>query len=121
MTASLLLDEHYSDEIAAKLFEQGHDVISVVALRSLRGESDQVVFEWAADQRRRIVTENIKDFRPLLLRAIAAGAPTAPLLLVPPRRFPRGRGDRESVITSALLNWVTRPDVEERPIEDWLT
>ena len=120
MRAKLLLDEHYSDEIAANLFERGHDALAVVALRELRGENDSVIFSWAAKRKYRIVTENIKDFRPLLLQAISADAPTAALLLVPPRRFPRGRGDREAVITSALLRWLAQPDVALRPVEDWL-
>jgi len=120
MTVGLLLDEHYSEMIAAALREQGDDVVAVVSDPDLRGASDAEVFRFAAGQGRRIVTENIKDFRPLLLKAAASGTDAAPLLLVPPRRFPRGRGDRTAAIVVALHAWLTRPDVAERPVEDWL-
>ncbi len=121
MTARLLLDEHYSEEIAAALRALGHDVVAVVSEPDLRAASDAAVFRWAAESSRRIVTENIKDFRPLLMRTVAHGDPAAAtLLLVPPRRFPRGRGDRSAAIVSALHRWLTRSDVDERPDEDWL-
>lgn len=121
MTARLLLDEHYSEAIAAALRDQGHDVLSAVADIELRGVTDPELFHYAAGARRRIVTENIKDFRPLLLQAVDGAGPAAPLLLVAPRRFPRGRGDRTAKIIAALSAWLGRPDVERRPAEDWLT
>ncbi len=121
MTNRLLLDEHYSEEIAAQLRGRGHDVVAAVSDPDLRGASDPEVFRWSAHVGRRIVTENVKDSRPLLLRGTAAGEPTAPLLLVPPRRFPRGRGSRAASILTALDDWLVRPDVDERPVEDWLT
>jgi predicted nuclease of predicted toxin-antitoxin system len=120
MTARLLLDEHYAEDIAAALRSTGHDVVATVSDAELRGTSDPELFHHAAEKDRRIVTENIKDFRPLLLQAIATGSPTAPLLLVPPRRFPRGRGDRTAVIVTALRAWLDHPDAPRRPVEDWL-
>lgn len=121
MTVRLLLDEHYSEQIAAALRDLGHDVIAAVSDPELRGSSDTEVFLDAAATGRRIVTENIKDFRPLLLQAVAAAGPTAVLLLVPPQRFPRGRGDRTAVIVIALRTLLDRPDVRQRALEDWLS
>lgn len=121
MTVRLLLDEHYSDDIAEALRRLGDDVAAAVADPELRGASDEELFDHAAADGRRIVTENVKDFRPLLLRAIATGSRPAALLLVPPRRFPRGRGDRTATIVAALHGWLERPDVGRRPLEDWLT
>jgi hypothetical protein len=120
MTARLLLDEHYSENIARALRDAGHDAVAAVADPALRGASDPELFEYAASDERRIVTENIKDFRPLLLHAMATSSSAAPLLLVPPRRFPRGRGDRTAAITAALRDWLERPDAGRRPLEDWL-
>ncbi len=120
MTVQLLLDEHYAEAIAAALRAAGHDVVAPVADAELRGTSDPELFRHAADANRRIVTENVKDFRPLLLNAIATGAPAAALLLVPPRRFPRGRGDRTSAIVTALRTWLEHPDATRRSMEDWL-
>ena len=45
----------------------------------LRAMSDDDVFAWATSQRRWLLTENVKDFRPILLRALQAG--------LPPREF----------------------------------
>lgn len=121
MSTRLLLDEHYAEEIAAALRERGHDVVAVVSDPDLRGASDPTVFRLAAQAGRRIVTENIKDLRPLLLHAATTDAPAATLLLVAPRRFPRGRGDRADAIVEALDGWLTRRDSGERPAEDWLS
>jgi hypothetical protein len=121
MTTRLILDEHYSAAIARALRELGHDVVAAVASDELRGASDPDVYRHATQTDRRIVSENIKDFRPLLLTATAAGTPAAPLLLVPPRRFPRGHGDRNAAIVAAIDAWLKRPDADPRPSEDWLT
>lgn len=118
MTEALLLDEHYSEEIAQALREQDYDVTSVVSSTELRGKSDEEIFKYAAENGRRIVTENIKDFRPFLT-ANPPRTPSAKLLLVPPRRFPRGGGKRQSAIVAALATWLSQSD--ERPQEDWLT
>lgn len=121
MTTRLILDEHYSATIAQALREVGHDVIAAVASDELRGVSDPELYRHATETGRRVVTENIKDFRPLLLAATASGTPGAALLLVPPRRFPRGRGDRNATIVAAINAWLVQPDADPRPVEDWLT
>lgn len=120
MTSRLLLDEHYSDSIAVTLRELGHDVIATVADPRLRGSSDPELFQHAAANGRRLVTENIKDFRPILLRSPADGSAVAALLLVSPRRFPRGGGDRMAAIVAALGAWLDQPDAGRRALEDWL-
>lgn len=121
VTERLLLDEHYSEAIAASLRTAGYDVLAVVADDELRAASDAALFEWAAAGGRRIVTENIKDFRPLLVDAITRGVPMASLLLVSPRRFPRGGRNRETVIVAALKAWLSASETETRLIEEWLT
>lgn len=70
---------------------------------------------------RRIVTENVKDFRPLLHRAEAVGTPTAGVLFTS-GRFPRGRRHQGRLI-AALDAWLvdaaaTRSD--PFPLEGWL-
>ncbi|MGH3321511.1 MAG: DUF5615 family PIN-like protein [Nocardioidaceae bacterium] len=121
MTIRLLLDEHYGAEIAQCLRDDGHDVVAVVEDAELRAQSDAELFRRAAGEGRRIVTENIKDFRPLLVSAYHTGDPVAQLLLVSPKRFPRGSGNRTSAIIGALRTWLKQPDAIDRPDEDWLT
>ncbi|WAX58571.1 DUF5615 family PIN-like protein [Jatrophihabitans cynanchi] len=121
MSEKLLLDEHYSDAIAAELRAAGHDVVAVVADPQLRAQPDSEVFRHAVASGRRIVTENIKDFRPLLLEAYASGdQAAAPLLLVPPNRFPRGAGRRSAAIVKAVSDWLDTAEAADRPDEDWL-
>lgn len=120
MSEKLLLDEHYSDVIAADLRAAGHDVVAVVADPQFRAQPDSEVFRRAAEAGRRIVTENVKDFRPLLQRAYAAGDPAARLLLVPPNRFPRGVGRHAAAIVQAVSDWLATAEVADRPDEDWL-
>jgi Domain of unknown function (DUF5615) len=118
VTGRLLLDEHYAAEIADRLCIDGHDVLATAADAGLRALPDAELFRWAAEHGRRIVTENIKDFRPLLMRAYTTGETIAPLLLVSPRRFPRGGGDRAEAIVKALTAWLHQ--ATHRPDEDWL-
>lgn len=120
MTVRLLLDEHYSADIARRLRAAGYDVVAVVEDVELRAQPDAELFRRAAGEGRRIVTENIKDFRPLLVRAYNTGDAIAQLLLVGPKRFPRGDGDRTQAIIAAVTEWLGRPDVRGRPDEDWL-
>lgn len=87
----------------------------------LRAQSDVEVFRHAAASGRRIVTENIKDFRPLLQQAYAAGVPLARLVLVPPYRFPRGGARRAAATVKAVSDGLAAAEVADRPDEGWLT
>jgi len=120
MTERLLLDEHYGQAIAEALRARRHDVIAVVADPELRGRSDVEIYAWAAARDHRVVTENIKDFRPLLVAATARGGEVAGLLLVHPRRYPRGGAQRASAIIEALDGWLHASAAAPRPVEDWL-
>lgn len=87
----LLLDEHYSPEIAEHLRRRGHDVVAVSERPELRGLADEVQFATSPEQRRAIVTENVGDFRPLLANAARAGTTNYGLVCVSARRFPRSK------------------------------
>jgi len=62
---ALLLDEMFSPVIAGELRRRGFDVIAVAADPQLRSMTDKELFIWAGEKGRRIVTENVKDLRPL--------------------------------------------------------
>jgi hypothetical protein len=81
----LLLDEHFSPEIARHLRERGHDVIAVKERADLLARPDRAHFASMRDQRRAIVTQDLGDFRPLLEQATNAGETTYGLICVPPR------------------------------------
>lgn len=76
-------------KVAEELRNRGYDVIAVADTVELRGYTDEQLCSWAAEHQRWIVTESIKDFRPLRVAAQEANGPVAQLLLTSPRAFPR--------------------------------
>lgn len=97
MSQPLLLDEMFSDSIAAELRAQGHDAISVVADPALIGLPDDQVLAYAASEGRALVTANIKDFVPLDGRYRASGQSHAGMILVSTKTFPQNRGFASAV------------------------
>jgi hypothetical protein len=81
----LLLDEHFSPEIARQLRDLGHDVIAVKERPELIARSDHLHFASMHEQHRVIVTQDLADFRPLLRQAMNTGQKTYGLVCVPSR------------------------------------
>ena len=81
-----LVGEQLSPRIAALLREAGHDVVAVAERVGLVGSSDAVLLEVASTQGRGVITNNIKDFRPLAAERLAQGRGHAGLILVPSAR-----------------------------------
>ncbi len=110
----LLLDEMFSPRIADQLRQRGHDALALVVDPELRALADAEVYAWAAEHGRRVVTENVKDFRPLLAEGHGAG-----VLLTSSRHFPRSRGNLRPLV-DALDRWLLLAAADRRPLEDWL-
>lgn len=68
----LLLDEMYPSLIARELRARGHDVVSVHESPG-RGASDEEVLDHARSQGRAVITENVRDYRPLAEALLASG------------------------------------------------
>ena len=117
--ARLLLDEMFSPAIAAELCERGHDVIAVADRPDLRSKSDEEIFAWASTEKRWLLTENVKDFRPIMLRALQAGSPGCGLLFTSSRAFPRSRKNPGSLI-EALHTWLNTGPPAPLVTESWL-
>lgn len=81
-----LLDEQLSPEIAALPRQLGHDVDAVAGRPDLVGRSDTFIFEAACSENRAVITNNIKDFRPIAAQWLAQGRVHAGLILVPSSR-----------------------------------
>jgi hypothetical protein len=65
----LLLDEMLSPDIAELLQDRGHDVQAIAG--SAHAElSDPEVLDLARSQQRAVVTNNVRDFRPLHIAAV---------------------------------------------------
>ena len=117
--ARLLFDEMFSPAIAADLRQLGHDIIAVADRPDLRSKSDEEIFAWASAEKRWLLTENVKDFRPIMLRALSAGTPGCGLLFTSSRAFPRSRKNPGSLIR-ALDAWLTTGPPAPPVTESWL-
>lgn len=84
----LLVDEMYPRLIARELRSRGHDAESVHDAPG-PGTSDEEVLAHALREGRAVVTENVRDYRPLSAARIAEGSGHAGLVFTTPRRWPR--------------------------------
>lgn len=115
----LVLDEMFSPTIASALRDLGHDVVSVAERADLRSMTDDDLFAWPIADHRWLVTENVKDFRPIMLRALQAGRVTAGLLFTSNRTFPRSRKNPGPLI-DALHAWLLAGPPAPPLTESWL-
>ncbi len=97
-----LLDEQLSPQIAALLRGAGYDVGAVVDRLDLIGRSDSQILDIATGEGRSVVTNNIKDFRPLAASRLAQGRIHGGLILVPSART------RTRSASSALTDAIRR-------------
>jgi hypothetical protein len=81
-----LLDEQLSPQIAVQLRQMGYDVEAVAERTDLVGGSDRNILELASAESRAVVTNNVKDFRPLAAEWLAQGRVHAGLILLPSTR-----------------------------------
>jgi predicted nuclease of predicted toxin-antitoxin system len=81
-----LLDEQLSPQIAVLLRQRGQDVVAVADRADLAGRSDRTIFETASSELRAVVTNNVKDFRPLAAEWLARGQAHGGLILLPSSR-----------------------------------
>jgi predicted nuclease of predicted toxin-antitoxin system len=117
--ARLVLDEMFSPAIASALRELGHDVLAVAERGELRAMSDEELFAWATAHSRWVLTENVKDFRPILLRALQGDSAVAGILYTSNRAFPRSRKNPGPLI-QALDAWLRTGPPEGPLTEGWL-
>ena len=81
-----LLDEQLSPQIAVLRRQGGCDVIAVAERDDLTGSIDRTILEVAISEGRAVVTNNIKDFRPLAAEKLAQGLTHPGLILLPSTR-----------------------------------
>ena len=89
----LLLDEMFSPAIARDLRSRGHDAESVSERSEWQALSDADVMEVARRERRAIVTNNLRDFRPLHHEAIVPGGSGHFGMVFVPAGYRRTRAD----------------------------
>jgi hypothetical protein len=119
-TVELVLDEMFSPKIAEALRERGHRVIAVAERVDLRAMTDDDLYTWAAGEGCWLLTENVKDFRSIMLRAQRAGGPAAGPLFTSGRTFRRSRRNPGPLI-AALHAWLAGGPPAPPVVEDWLS
>ena len=80
---------------------------------------DEDVFALAAAQGRWLLTENVKDFQPILQQSLQAGLPAVGLLFTSSRAFPRSR-KKPGPLIDAIDVWLRAGPPEPPITEDWL-
>jgi predicted nuclease of predicted toxin-antitoxin system len=85
----LLLDEMFSPLVAAELRTRGHDVVAIKEHPECQATSDPEVVSLARAERRAIVTNNVRDFRPLHAELVAAGGDRHAGMVFVPANVPR--------------------------------
>jgi hypothetical protein len=108
----LLLDEHYSPEIARRLRARDHDVVAAAERADLVGLGDDDLFRRMAREERAIMTNNVKDFVPLANRAAVDGEDHDGLLLTSDKSMPR-RLDAIGHVVEALHEFLTRQQAKD--------
>jgi hypothetical protein len=108
----LLLDEMYSDAIAVELRARGYDVLSVrEVIPALAGALDDEVLRIATDLERTLVTENVRDYRPLETALLAGGDHHHGIVYTTDRQFPRGNPQTIGHLVRSLDALLTKPPV----------
>ena len=79
----LLLDEMFSPLLARELRSRGHDVVAIKERTEWSGLSDPAVLSLARTEQRAVVTNNLRDFRPLHAESIASAAGHFGMVFIP--------------------------------------
>lgn len=117
----LLLDEMYSPKLAERLRELGHDVVSAKERDDLSAQADALLFEAMRGERRTILTNNARDFMPLVSDAARTGSHHSGVLFTSDRSLPRRRDDIQTYVE--LLDRLLRAHPDEDALLDdirWL-
>lgn len=96
----LLLDEMLSPDVARQLCKRGHDVTSIKGNSAHEALSDSDVMALARSEHRVVVTNNLRDFRPLHSEAIVAGGPGHHGMIFIPGNYRRTKADVSRIVTA---------------------
>jgi predicted nuclease of predicted toxin-antitoxin system len=87
---NLLLDEHYSNEIAVQLRAAGYEAVTV-SERRLNGTDDEALLALASSEDSALLTNNARDFLPIVARWATSGRDHCGLLLTSDSSMPRSK------------------------------
>jgi predicted nuclease of predicted toxin-antitoxin system len=96
----LLLDEMLSPVIARELLARSHDVQAVAGHPVRESLSDPDVLALARAEHRAVVTNNVRDFRPLHAEAVLPGGPGHYGMIFLPGNYRRTKSDTGRIIAA---------------------
>jgi Domain of unknown function (DUF5615) len=96
----LLLDEMLTPAIARELRARGHDVEAVAGHPDREALSDPEVMAIARAEHRAVVTNNLRDYRPLHHEAIVPGGPGHFGMVFIPGGYRRTRADTGRIVAA---------------------
>jgi hypothetical protein len=116
----LLLDEMLSPDIAEQLRERGHDVQAIAA--SEHAElNDPEVLDIARSQHRAVVTNNVRDFRPLHIAAVRPGGAGHYGMVFMSGEFRRTKADVGRIVVALESKLAAYPGLDDLAnAEEWL-
>ena len=117
----LALDELYSPQIAEELRAAGFDVISVKERPDLEGTSDGELLAAMTVEHRALLTENVRDFAPLINQLAAANQSHYGVIYSAHRSMPRSNATI-GIYVRALTELMERfpGDEDFRDAVEWL-
>ena len=117
----LLLDEMLSPAIARELRSRGHDVTAIKEIPGHESLSDPEVIELARTEGRAVVTDNLRDYRPLQHAAITTGGHGHHGIVFMPGGYRRTKRDTGRIITALEAILIEHPgDNDLANAEAWL-
>jgi hypothetical protein len=117
----LLLDEMLSPAIARELRARGHDVEPVAGHPDREAPSDPEVLALARAERRALVTNNLRDFRPLHHDAIIPGGAGHYGTIFMPGSYRRTKADIGRIVAALEAILTRHPgDTDLANGEAWL-
>jgi hypothetical protein len=117
----LLLDEMLSPAIARELRARGHDVEAIAGRPNHEALTDPEVMALARAEHRAVVTNNLRDYRPLHSDAIVPGGAGHYGMIFMPGAYRRTKNDTGRLITALeakLRSYPGENDLADG--EDWL-
>jgi hypothetical protein len=117
----LLLDEMLSPAIARELSARGYDVEAVAGHQDREALSDPEVLALARSERRAIVTNNIRDFRPLHVESVVPGGAGHYGMIFMPGNYRRTKSDIGRIVATLEAKLTQYPgDQDLADAEEWL-
>ena len=117
----LLLDEMLSPAIARELQARGYGVQAVAGHPERQALPDAEVLALARSQRRAVVTNNVRDFRPLHVEAVMPGGPGHYGMIFMSGDYRRTKSDIGRIIAALEVKLTQYPGDEAlADAEEWL-